>query len=341
MESRVAPKVTVLMPVHNGEAYLRQAVQSILDQTFTDFEFLILDDGSTDGSRDIVRSFGDPRIRLEANERNLGTVHALNRGIRLARGKYIARMDCDDVSLPERLERQVRFMDAHPEVGVSGSGMRLIKKGRLKNTRLQPQADPELKITLLFNTCFFHPTVIMRTAVVKKTPYPDNLVFTQDYNFWTRLATETCFANLRETLVYFREHSAQISSRKADMQKNNARAIRASYLHALFPETSGEDMETHHLIAENRRGMDLGKAGAWLEHLIGLNEQRRVFPPDIFLREAARKWWHCCRKNTQYGKETLAVYRSSFLHAYFNPPTFKYLKFHVRCMTDGKRRKAD
>jgi glycosyltransferase involved in cell wall biosynthesis len=120
------PRITVLMPVHNGEPYLDASVRSILGQTYGDFEFLVIDDGSTDGSARILRAYQDPRFRIVENGRNLGVVETLNRGLSLSRGEYVARMDCDDESLPERLERQVSFLDSHPEVGVLGTSGDLI-----------------------------------------------------------------------------------------------------------------------------------------------------------------------------------------------------------------------
>src|SRR3712207_3671984 len=111
-----SPKVTVLMAVYNGEAYLREAVDRILGQTFTDLEFLVVSDGSTDGSAEILRSYADPRLRVVENERNLKLIASLNRGLELARGEYVARMDADDVSLPDRLAKQVAYLEARPEV---------------------------------------------------------------------------------------------------------------------------------------------------------------------------------------------------------------------------------
>src|SRR5580698_9685158 len=108
------PKVTVLMPVYNGEKYIKEALESILQQTFIDFEFLIINDGSTDNSVSIIKSFNDNRIRLIHNEKNSGLVYSLNKGIGLSNGEYIARMDCDDVSIPERLEKQVGFLNSNP-----------------------------------------------------------------------------------------------------------------------------------------------------------------------------------------------------------------------------------
>jgi len=327
------PAVTVLMPVHNGERYLKEAVESILAQTFADFEFLVIDDGSTDRSRQIVESFGDPRIVLVANAQNRGTVHVLNQGIALAKGRYIARMDSDDISLPERFERQVRFMEAHPKVGVSGTAMRLIKNGKLRNTRTHAPSDQELKIQLLFSPCFFHPTVIIRAELAKAHPYPDNLVYTQDYNYWTHLASLTSFANLDEVLLHFREHEGQISTRKADMQVSNSRALRAKYLKRLMSTASDEELAIHHAIAENRNDIDLEQAKAWLEKLVETNDVARMFDAEIFRKEMARRWWLVCRKNTRHGRTTLQVYRSSFLQPLYRPDAIKYLKFRLRCMT--------
>ena len=325
------PKVTVLMPVFNGEAYLRKAIQSILDQTFDDYEFLIIDDGSTDKSRNIIESFSDPRIRFERYDNHRGTVHVLNSGIKLSRGEYIARMDCDDISLPHRLAYQVRFMDARPDIGVSGSGIRIIKKGKLKNCRYQPESDQELKVALLFNTCFFHPTVIMKRATVEHILYPGGLVYTQDYNLWTQLARKTRFANLPEVLVYFREHNGQISQKQADLQKNNARQIRKSYLRSIIHDINDDELEIHHEIAETHKSINLIKAKIWLEHLVYLNSQKRVYSTDMFLKEIGKKWWLCCRKKIPHGKDTFDLYKSSYLHKHYSPSTFKYLKFCVKC----------
>ncbi len=126
--SEKVPRVSVLMSVYNGERFLRDSVESILGQTFTDFEFLILDDGSTDSTCEILEEYAnkDARIVLVRNDRNLGLTRSLNKGLRLVRGEYLARQDADDISLPKRLEMQVKFLDAHPEVGVVGSALEII-----------------------------------------------------------------------------------------------------------------------------------------------------------------------------------------------------------------------
>ena len=120
------PKITVLMPVYNGEKYLRESVDSILNQTFTDFELLIINDGSTDSSMEILNSYSDSRIRIVTNEVNLRLIKTLNKGIDLATGEYIARMDCDDIADPKRLEIQLQYMEKHPDVAVCGTGVKAV-----------------------------------------------------------------------------------------------------------------------------------------------------------------------------------------------------------------------
>lgn len=325
------PAITVLMPVHNAEEHIREAIESILVQTFNDFEFLIVDDGSTDSTRDIVRTYNDPRIKLVKNTKNRGTVHVLNQGIELARGKYIARMDADDISLPKRLEKQFAFMERNPSIGISGSAMRLIKKGKLKNTRKQPCTNEELKIQLLFGTCFFHPTVILRTDLAKTHPYPDNLVYTQDYNYWTNLADKTQFANLDETLLHFRTHETQISHTKAGLQISNARTIRTAYLQKLFGHCSDNEIDIHHQLAENKDNIDLEETKAWIEKLIKLNDNSNTFLSTIFINEMAKKWWFICRKNSGSGKKALKTYHASYLHTLYHPEKKKHLKFLLKC----------
>ena len=149
----MSPKVTVLMPVYNAEKYLIEAIRSILTQSFMDYELLIINDGSTDDSLKIIKSFSDKRIRLVQNERNIGQANSLNKGIKLARGEYIVRMDADDISLSERIKKQVKFMDANPEIGISGTWIKplyekLVWGGKINGSL--PVDPVEVKCFLLF-----------------------------------------------------------------------------------------------------------------------------------------------------------------------------------------------
>ena len=148
--------VTVLMPVYNAEKYVKQAIQSILDQTYKSFELLIINDGSVDGSAHIIKSFQDPRIRFIENEKNLGLIATLNKGFDLSKGKYVARMDADDVAMPKRLKSQVAYMESHPEIGVYGSAYADLKDNITGKTTVFLQDHDSLKTILLFNSCMAH-----------------------------------------------------------------------------------------------------------------------------------------------------------------------------------------
>ena len=156
------PKVTVLMPVYNGEKYLEEAIDSVLAQTLPDFEFLIIDDGSTDKTPQILKSYTDTRLRL-FHQNNRGLTRSLNKGIQFSGGEYVARMDADDIALPERLEKQVKFLDEHPEIGVVGSFHCEVSASLQKSiVKKFPTEDSAIRKTLIKENPFSHPTVIMR-----------------------------------------------------------------------------------------------------------------------------------------------------------------------------------
>lgn len=217
----------VLMPVYNGEPYLREAIESILAQSLTDFQFLIINDGSADGSRAIINSYHDQRIQLLENECHLGLVASLNRGLCLAQGDYIARMDCDDISLPGRLSKQVAFMAEHPEVGLCGGWIECFRE---KNQVLQvPLQHEEIVRALPRYNPVFHPTVMLRTQILKSHSlyYDPEYRHVEDYELWSRMVGVTRCANLPEVLVRHRIHPAQVGRRFAAEQRANVKKLQA------------------------------------------------------------------------------------------------------------------
>jgi glycosyltransferase involved in cell wall biosynthesis/SAM-dependent methyltransferase len=212
-----ARKVTVLLPVHNGEPYLAAAVESILAQSFADFELLVIDDGSTDRSCEIVRAYADPRIRLLRNPGNLRLIATLNRGLQEARGEYVARMDADDVSLPGRLAAQVAYLDAHPEVGVLGSALQIIDaQGAPGEVVRFPTGHRLMQWTLCFAAPIAHPAAMMRKAVIARLGgYRAHALHCEDYDLWWRASAATQLANLDDVLLQLRKHEASITVRHA------------------------------------------------------------------------------------------------------------------------------
>jgi len=207
------PKVSVLMSVYNGERYLREALESILNQTFSDFEFINIDDGSTDTTWRILNDYDGARIRLVRNEENIGLAGSLNKGLELARGEFIARMDADDISLPERFARQVEFLDAHPEIGVVGTAYQMIDaQGRLKDIPQPTTAPMILKWRGCFGSPLAHPAIMARKELLERVGgYNEHFRTSQDYDLLQRLSGKTRLANLPDVLLYLRKHEKSIS----------------------------------------------------------------------------------------------------------------------------------
>ncbi len=206
-----APKVSVLMPTYNVEKYIAEAIESILNQTFSDFELIILDDGSTDGSADIAKSFTDNRIVYHHNDVNLGLANNLNVGLRMARGKYIARMDGDDISLPERFQTQIDFLEAHPDIDLCSCGLQMFGT---EDTVWVREANPEaVKITMMFYSPVLHATSVWRRESFEKHNlyYDQNAFPAEDYELWSRAVFHCKLVNIPQVLYRYRIHGIQVT----------------------------------------------------------------------------------------------------------------------------------
>jgi glycosyltransferase involved in cell wall biosynthesis len=209
-----APAVSVLMAVHNGERHLRPAVESVLAQTFVDFELVVVDDGSKDSTRAILGSYEDPRIRIFANDENVGLTRSLNRGLGEARGGYVARQDADDISAPERLALQVAYLDRHPEIALLASAYRRIDDaGRHSGDRPVPLGATAIRWRLLFLNAFAHSSVMVRRAVVVALgSYDETIDYGEDYDLWSRIAERHEVAALSQRLVAYRRSATSMTS---------------------------------------------------------------------------------------------------------------------------------
>jgi glycosyltransferase involved in cell wall biosynthesis len=222
----ISPRVSVLMAVHDGAPWVKDAVGSVLGQTLDDFELIVLDDGSTDATPELLSAITDRRLRVERRS-HAGLTRALNAALQLARAPIVARLDADDIALPERLARQVAFLDAHPEIGVLGSAAREIDaEGRDVRVVRPPQDDGALRRALIRRNPMVHSTVAMRRCDVEAVGgYDPRFVVAQDYDLWIRLAAVTRLANLAEPLVLRRLLPGRISvARDAERLRAEARA---------------------------------------------------------------------------------------------------------------------
>ena len=219
----MTPRVTVLMAVKDGLPWIREAIESVLSQTYRDFELVLVDDGSVDGTAEAAAEYGDPRLRVLRNDRNVGQVPSLNRGLREAAGAYVARLDADDVCLPQRLERQVAVLDAEPEVVLTGAWMDVVdERGRLwAKVRGQVRDFPELLFAILSDRFpFSHPSLMYRRDVVLELGgYDESLAPAEDKDLYRRLALARHEVRaVEQVLVRYRRHERQLSQEQRDVQ---------------------------------------------------------------------------------------------------------------------------
>lgn len=271
-------KVSVLMPVYNAEKYLREAIDSILNQTISDYEFLIIDDGSTDSTADIVKSYSDNRIKFIQNEKNEGLIYTLNKGLDLCQGQYIARMDGDDISLPDRFEKQVAYLDHFRGVSILGCAFSYI--GTPHEIHF-PRDDERIRIRLLECSPIVHPGVMMRASVLKdlNLRYDSRFKHAEDYQLWTQCAMKGLeLGNLDDVLLQYRQHENQISVSKQTEQESIKSSIKFEFLSFYFDKYMSE--EELMLVYTNANLIDSAIAFNKLDRL----NQKYVFFKPPFLK---------------------------------------------------------
>lgn len=248
--------VSVILPVYNAEKYIYDAVSSILNQSYTNFELLILNDGSTDDSLKIIEQFNDNRITLINNESNLKLISTLNKGIALSKGEYIARMDADDICHVDRFKMQVEFMESNPDYILCGSWANIIDShGTKKGTIKRIDQHDLLKVNMLFTTPFIHPTVFLRSSVLKNEEYSHEALHCEDLELWMRLSEKYNgkFYNVPEYLLNYRIHESNISVQHLAFQTCHRKEVIKAYLLRLLGSISNEGLSFHFMLFENTK----------------------------------------------------------------------------------------
>lgn len=244
MSHYMKPSVSIIMSVYNGETYLEEAIESVINQTLGDWELVIINDCSTDSTGEILNGFAlrDERIKVHTNEVNLKLPASLNKAIALSKGKYIARMDADDICLPDRLEKQYNFMQQNPEVALSSCKFLTVKNGVYASGGVGGRCDAEAISAMLFVVNpILHPGVIARAEVMKKFMYDTSLTCTEDLELWTRLAMENQKMEiLPECLLIYRLHDKQITSTTLERQHTEVLKIEKKYYAACLREMDEE-----------------------------------------------------------------------------------------------------
>ncbi|MDO8793105.1 MAG: glycosyltransferase [Vicinamibacterales bacterium] len=329
-----APRVAVVLPVFNGEVHIGDAVRSVLAQTFTDFQLLVIDDGSTDGTARILSSFSDPRLRVIQLAGHQGLVPALNRGIRESTSLLIARMDADDVCLPRRFERQVAFLETHPDVDICGSWTRHV--GERRGVRRLP-VDPEhIRARMFLGGALDHPAIMMRRAFVEGNglAYRDDFAGAEDLDFLTRAADVGRLANVPEILLLYRAHPQQVSVVRAAAQASTHARIAARQLRALVPDADEDEVEFHvRLVLGQILSSERARAEHWLLRLDEVNGLARRYDAAAFRAELRRLWFRVHDRPGQPAFGTLREYWSSPLSGVRGVGVLRHARFVARSVT--------
>ena len=342
------PEVTVLMSVHNVEKYLRESIESILHQTFTDFEFLIINDRSTDASRDIILSYDDPRIRLIDNKKNVGQATSLNIGLQEAEGKFIARIDQDDISMPDRLRKQVHFMVNNSEVGVLGTKAQFLNEAgegfSLRYDEKLYETDDMMKAQLLFKSCFLHPSTMIRTDILREynLSYQEEYKLSEDYLLWFKLSSFCRFANLPQSLIKYRHHKEQLSTDLGYDQFSSSINIRKIILEDfLGREVSQVQLVRHTKISVAQCGStiaEINQAEKWLQLLVQGNNTIKKYKSESFFQVLENVWMLLCMNSSHLGMKLLLKYLSSTFRRFKIENFYQEMKLIIKCLIKYKVR---
>lgn len=293
-----SPIASVVLPVYNAAPYLGRAIESILQQSFTDLELLLVNDGSEDDSLQVIASFHDPRIVLIDNKENKGLIFSLNAGIERSRGKYIVRMDADDISMPQRIEKQIRFMETHPEVGAAGCSYYAFTERSIKKVHAIEENEV-LRSLLLFNSSLCHPATVIRKETLRRNAirYDQRYPHAEDYDLWVQLSKVSKLGNVPDFLFKYRRHDQQVTRMQKKGVTDAAQQIRIHYLRYLGFKFTEQELETHYRLATNQlvNGKDvLEAAERWLLKLVDQNAALRSIEPKHFNYFMGKTWYDTC-----------------------------------------------
>jgi len=287
------PRVTVFMPVYNREHTLRASIDSVLGQTYGDFELLLVDDASKDASVDIVRSYADPRVRLVVHEQNQGIPKTRNHGLELARGELLALLDSDDIANRTRLARQVEFLDRNPDIAAVGTWLTKIDaRGRTRGFMVRPTHPDDVRAHILFVSCFKNPTMMARVEILRAFGYREEFVYCQDIDLWGRISERHRLANIPRFLTRYRSGG---ESRRDDALAFRLKMMAArGQLTTLGVRFDDEDLARHvRLRNVSRLKPDaefIDWCEDWLARLLERNLRTRSYPEPHLTLAATERW---------------------------------------------------
>jgi len=295
------PLVSVLMPVYNADKFLNESINSILDQTFTDFEFIIINDGSTDSSLKIIQELRkkDNRITL-INRKNKGLITSLNEYVSVAKGKYLVRMDADDISHQNRISEQLKFMEEHPDISILGSYIECFGDNITNSIWKLPSQDEALKARLIFTVPFCHPSVMYKKIIFSEGGfrYQKDFINAEDYELWTSLSEKYKFGVVPKVLLKYRYVPTSVSRISDSSNINERRLVLSSiynrYLSRLGISNSPEEDKLHFYLTTSGRiksiELNLIDVAKYLTKILDKNQEKKIFCPNALKGFLARKF---------------------------------------------------
>ncbi len=308
--------ISVVMSNYNTPIkYLKESIDSVLDQTYSNFELIIIDDGSTDDSLEFIKSYDDPRIKLIVNEENIGLANSLNEGLEVASGEFIARMDTDDICYPERFDKQIKYMQENPNTIVCGTWAKTINSqnqwtGETWASPIIKDTD-SYRISLLFsnNPLIIHPSAFFNNKLLLKynLKYSNLFPHAEDYELWTRCSkVSNCFI-LQEKLLQFRRHNESISGSYKKIQTEEAYSIVQTQLEELGLHLSDDIKELHYRLLVDIKPYD-NTLRKWIKKIITANKEYRIYHQKKLKRILWYRWSELCYEEMSNSNITRILY---------------------------------
>ncbi len=335
------PKISVILPCYNAEEYLRESIDSILNQSFSDFELIIINDGSTDSTFQIISEYKDDRIILILNETNLGLIRTLNIGISKSRGELVARMDADDISRPERFQKQLEYLLKHPKVGVCGTWMHMIHNQTIYKQRYL--LSDQIKSVLLFANPIVHPSVMFRKSIFENENeiYNSNYPHAEDYALWVSLIEKTEFAIIDEPLFEYRAHTNQVSRNFNEIQRASVKQAQQIILDKLQLDCTDEEKEIQfslYIEEYQKTNNYYSSVEKWLSKLIVANQATKFFNENIFRNIVGEWWFRVNRELAPSGFGSYSRFKNSPLSAKYEPSATAIAKIRVKSILKARKK---
>lgn len=333
------PLVSVLMIAYNSERYLKEAIDSLLSQTYPNMEIIVVNDGSTDSTVSIIEDYRDPRIKFHDNGKNLGIVKSRNKAIELASGKYLATLDSDDISLPDRIRRQVEFLENNPEYGMCGTYYYTInKQGDIITEIRFPNNDTDVRTHFIAGNCFCHSSVMIRTGVIDDLFFSEAFQLAEDFELWHRVGEHSRLTNIPEFLTRYRVHDTNISSLKEVAMYDRIRMIVKKIFTGLDLVFDDRDLELHMwLMAYNasffKEPAKIRELSGWIVRLLDQMKTKEGYNFALLQRLIFEKWMVICFKSGHYNQLFLGELTRHFKTRYLKTMAQKITNRNMQNIT--------